>query len=104
MVDDPASQFSYVLDGQKSVVIDGNATLSGLSNGEHNVTVYAQDVAGNVGTSETIKISVELPFPTIVVIAPIASVVFVGVGLLIYFKKRKHKVHFVSGFVLRFFF
>lgn len=30
------------------------------------------------------------PFPTIIVIAPIVSVAVVGVGLLVYFKKRKH--------------
>jgi hypothetical protein len=92
MVDDPASQFSYVLDGQKRVAIDGNITLSELSNGEHNVTVYAQDVAGNADTSETIRFSVELPFPTttVIALASVITIVFVGVGLLVYFKKRKH--------------
>ena len=90
IVDDLASQLSYVLDGQESVAIDGNITLSGLSNGEHNITVYAQDMAGNVGASETIRLSVELPFPTTLVVASVITVTVVGIGLLVYFKKRKH--------------
>ena len=89
-VDDPDSQFSYVLDGQESVSINGNITLSELSNGEHNVTVYAQDVAGNADTSETIRFSVELPFPATLVIAIVAIVAIIGICLLVYFKKRKH--------------
>jgi hypothetical protein len=42
--------------------------------------------------SETIYFSVEVPepFPTTSVIAPIASVVAVGAGLAVYFKKRNH--------------
>ena len=71
------------------MTISGNKTLTGLSNGVHNVTVYACDAAGNVGASETICFSVEVPFPTTMVIAPIASVAFVGTGFLVYFKKRK---------------
>ena len=90
IVDDLASQLSYVLDGQESVAIDGNITLSGLSNGEHNITVYAQDMAGNVGASETIRLSVELPFPTTLVVASVITVAVVGIGLAVYFKKRKH--------------
>ncbi len=84
------SRVSYVLDGQENVTISGNVTLSGLSNGAHSVTVYAQDIAGNVGASETINFNVEVPFPTTLVIAPIASVAIIGIGLLVYFKKHKH--------------
>lgn len=60
-VSESVSNFSYVLDWQENVTIGGNTTLSGLSNGVHSVTVYAQDVAGNSGASETISFSVELP-------------------------------------------
>ncbi len=91
-VDEPVLQTSYSLDGQGNVTIAGNITLNGLSNRVHNVTVYVTDNAGNVGTSETIYFNVEVPvpIPTTIVIAPIASVAVVGVGLLVYFKKRKH--------------
>ena len=40
-VDEPSSQFKYSLDGQPEVTIWGNATLTGLQNGVHTVTVYA---------------------------------------------------------------
>jgi hypothetical protein len=88
-VNEPISEVAYSLDGKDNVTITGNTTLTGLSNGVHNVTVYAWDEAGNVGASETICFRVEVPFPTALVTASTASVAVVGVGLLAYFKKRK---------------
>jgi hypothetical protein len=78
----------YSLDGQDNVTVTGNATLSGLTNGLHNVTVYAEDTFGNVGASEMVYFSVEVPFPATLVVAPVASVVVVGAVLAIYFRKR----------------
>jgi predicted phage tail protein len=93
-VNESASRISYVLDGQENVTIAGNTTLTNLTYGEHNITVYATDNAGNIGISETITFTIAepeppSPFPTTMVMVPIASVAFVGAGLLIYFKKRK---------------
>ena len=88
-VNKPVNWTGYSLDGQDNVTITGNTTIAGLSNGLHNVTVYARDEFENTGVSETISFSVETPFPTTLVIAPIASVVVVGVGLLVYFRKRR---------------
>jgi hypothetical protein len=87
------SKISYSLDGQDNVTIDGNTTLTGLSDGGHNVTVYAMDEAGNMGASETVYFSVEVPEPfpiALVTIVSVASLSVVGIGLLVYFKKRKH--------------
>jgi parallel beta-helix repeat protein len=86
------SKISFSLDGQENVTITGNTTLTELSNGNHNVTVYATDERGNTGTSETIYFSVDAPepFPTApIAAASVASVAVTGVGLLVYFKKRK---------------
>ncbi len=90
-VNEPVSQIWYVLDGQENVTINENVTLTGLRNGEHNVTVYAQDLAGHVGASKTVIFTTAKPelLPTTLVVAPIASVAVVGAGLLVYFKKRK---------------
>ena len=91
------SQIKYSLDGQENVTVNGNTTLSGLSNGAHNVTVYAWDAAGNVGFSETAIFTTAEPeppalFPTApVAAASIASVAGVGAGLLVFFKKRKRQ-------------
>jgi hypothetical protein len=79
----------YSLDGGETVAVVGNVTLEGFANGVHNVTVYAKDAFGNLGASETVSFTVEVPFPTIFVIVPIVSVAVVGAGLLLYFKKRK---------------
>jgi hypothetical protein len=48
-VNETASQITYSLDGQENVTAAGNMTLTQLSNGAHNVTVYAADEAGNMG-------------------------------------------------------
>ena len=96
-VNESVSQMAYSLDGQENVTITGNTTLSGLSFGAHNVMVYATDNAGNTGASETIHFNIAKPpepqpkpFPATIVIAPMASATVVGVGLVVYFKKRKH--------------
>jgi nitrous oxidase accessory protein NosD len=85
----PVNWIGFSLDGKQNVTITGNATLTGLSNGSHNVTVYAKDVV-DTETSETVWFNVEEPFPTMLVIAAVVTVAIVGVGLLVYFKKRKH--------------
>ena len=65
--------------------------LVDLPDGDHNVTVYVMDKAGNLRASETIYFSVEVPFPTtLVAVASVTSIGIIAVGLLVYFKKRKH--------------
>lgn len=94
-VNEAVSKIAYALDGYENVTVTGNTSLTGLSYGAHNLTVYAVDVAGNTGVSETIYFTISEPeptpepFPTTMVIAPIASVAVVGVVLLVYLKKRK---------------
>jgi hypothetical protein len=89
-VDKQAVWIGYSLDGQENVTITGNTTLSGLSSGLHNVTVYAKDEFENAGVSETIFFSISEPFPTALVItASVASVAVVAVGVWVYFKKHK---------------
>ncbi len=61
-----------------------------MPKGEHNITVYVTDLSGNTGASEIVYFSVEVPFPLApVAVVSVASVAVVGVGLLVYFKKRK---------------
>lgn len=94
-VNKPFSKISYILDGQANVSIAGNTTLTGLSNGLHNVTVYAWDLAGNVGASETVFFSIQLPepFPIVTVAtASIISVIIPCIGVIVYLKKRKNFV------------
>lgn len=90
-----ASWMGYSLDGQETVAVAGNTTLTALSNGFHNITVYAKDTFENTGVSETVSFTIDVPepsapFTTALFVAPVASVVVVGVGLLFYFTKYKH--------------
>lgn len=90
-VNQVVSAIKYSLDGGENVTITGNTTLAGLPNGEHTVTVYATDETRNAGTSETIffTIAEQKPFPTtLVAVASGLSVTVIGVGLLVYFRKR----------------
>jgi hypothetical protein len=90
-VNKPALWIGYSLDGQDNVTVSGNTTLSELSNGLHNVTVYARDEFENTGASETISFSVDVPFPVVpVAVASVAVVAVVIAVLLLYFKKRKN--------------
>ncbi len=83
-----ASLVRYSLDGQKKLILYGNVTLTGLFNGRHNITVYAWDVAGNLGVSKTVFFDVNKPdpFPTTFVVVSIIIGVLAGVGITLYFK------------------
>jgi N-acetylneuraminic acid mutarotase len=82
----------YSLNGEDNVTISGNTTLTGLPDGDHDIIVYATDEVGNVGASETVTFTIAKAetFPTALLAASIASAALVGVGILVYFKKRKH--------------
>ena len=89
-VNEPITEITYSLDGKENIIISEDTILSGLSNGGHNVTVYAVDAEGYVGASETVFFNVEVTFPTTIVVAASgASIALIGTGLLVYFKKRK---------------
>jgi hypothetical protein len=89
--DEEASWVGYSLDNQANVTVTDYAVLGNLSFGSHNVTVYAEDSAGNMGASETLFFTIEDPFPTSLVIASVVpvTVVLVGIGLIVYLIKRK---------------
>ncbi len=89
---EPSCKIKDSLDGQKNVTISGNTTLSGLANGNHNVTVYVTDEAGNTGASETLFFTVNAPevFPAILV-APTAIVIAVITASLILFARRRRR-------------
>ncbi len=98
-----AKWIGYSLDEQPLVSIAGNTTLIGLSEGPHSLTVYANDTVGRKGNSETIYFNIgqktdeavaKQPEPpnALIPTASAVSVAAVGLGLLVYSNKRKHKV------------
>lgn len=102
-VDEPISQVTYSLDGHDNVTVVGNTTLNDLLAGDHIVTVYGQNNAGNIGASNPIHFTITHftttepkpepePFPTMLeTVTLIGAIVTLGMLLsLVYFKKRKH--------------
>jgi N-acetylneuraminic acid mutarotase len=100
VVNKPTSQLEYNLDGLQAVAILGNTTLNGLSNGAHNITVYATDIAGNTAASETITFTInkeaetpqppsEEPFPTAYSMGFVALIIVILLGSIVYILKRK---------------
>ena len=97
-VNKPVAWKGYCLDGGELVSISGNISLNELSNGSHNITVYANDTLGNMGVSENIKFTVAVPepvaesFPVVPVVATSGAVIVACLGFVVYFKNRKKQV------------
>lgn len=91
-VDKHINWTGYSLDGKDNVTSTGNITLSGLSSGLHNITVYAGDSFGNVGASQTISFTVN-PEPLdaihIVTLAIGVVVAVVAVVCIIYLYRKR---------------
>jgi len=69
-INETASWMGYSLDGQANVTTGGNTTLMGLSEGLHNIIVFANDTFGNMGASAGVYFSVDTLSPTVVVLSP----------------------------------
>jgi hypothetical protein len=81
MINESISTVSYVLDNNQNITIGGNTTLHDLPVGEHNLTVYAWDLAGNVGASETALFTVQVPEPILSEPFPTMPVAAVSVAV-----------------------
>jgi len=89
-----ASWVGYSLDNQSRITINGNITLSELSVGSHNITLFASGTFGNVCISNTTNFTIaeqvvapNSGFQPILLALPIVVVVSV-VGVIL-FKRRK---------------
>jgi hypothetical protein len=59
---------SYSLDNQANTTISGNSTLADLPEGAHNIIVYANDTAGNMGKSDMVFFAVDTsPRPSLTI-------------------------------------
>ncbi len=89
-VNKPISWMGYSLDGQDNTTVTGNITLSGLSVGSHNLTVYARDSFGNEVASDTIEFTVAPePFPIVILAFALCAVPIVAASALLLYR-RKH--------------
>ena len=98
VVSEATSWIGYGLDDEATQTVNGNTTLTGLSDGTHTITVYATDTAGATGKSQPVTFNIKTqqtepqpsePFPTTWIAAAVLIVVVVGAGLAVYFRKSK---------------
>ena len=69
-LNESTSWIGYSLDNKANVTVAGNTTLTSLSDGCHNVVVYANDTFGNMGSSRKIYFTVDTTPPQIRIISP----------------------------------
>jgi len=60
----------YSLDGAANVTLTGNTTLSGLSLGSHDLTVYANDTSGNWGLDNVGFAVADETSPVVTIVSP----------------------------------
>ncbi len=60
-VDRPPAWMGYSLDGQENTTMTGDTRITGLAEGPHQVTVFANDTLGTMGTSEPVHFTVSFP-------------------------------------------
>jgi hypothetical protein len=89
------SEFSYAmwysLDGQGNYSTAGNSTLTRLTYGSHSLVVFASDLEGNIGCSETVNFVLTSGDPLLLPLAASVAViaVVVAVSAVVYLKKRR---------------
>jgi parallel beta-helix repeat protein len=69
-VNETTSWMGYSLDGQMNETISGNTTLNGLPDGTHTITVYANDTAGNMDSSDIVYFTIDTVSPNIEILSP----------------------------------
>jgi hypothetical protein len=95
-VNEPECLIRYKLDSQEPVEISNNNTLIYFYFGSHNLTLYATDTLGNIGSQTVIFTLARLeetsptePFPATLLFVASVGIALVVIGLLVYFKKPK---------------
>jgi parallel beta-helix repeat protein len=89
-VDQPAVWMGYSLDGTQNRTLSGNQTLTDLANGQHTVTIYANDSFGNTGSSLyvfTVAVPLSPVFIVGIIVIAVVAAVIVGV---VYYRYTKH--------------
>jgi hypothetical protein len=92
MLNKPAVNLQFGVDGQTLVSADGNSSYT-FQPGKHCLTVYATDHQGNVGVSETVHFTIAEPESSPYFLMPVlvgagVLVFLVGVVLAWYFRRK----------------
>jgi len=79
---------SYSLDGKDNITLNGNITLTGLSDGTHYITVYANDTFGYTDT-QTINFTILTTNILAIEVAVVVIIITIAVALLLFRRHRK---------------
>ena len=92
------ASFSYSLDGNARVSINGNSTIADLSYGPHTLTIYGNGTYIDENDTSIYEINLALIhfniyYSTVSAILFISSLALVCAGILAYFKRREQIVY-----------
>ena len=90
-INEPVSKLAYNLDTRGNNSVIGNITLTDLSVGEHKLIIYAWDVSGNVGASETLVFTIAETFPMLILVIVASSVVIILLVVMYFLLYRRHR-------------
>jgi hypothetical protein len=99
--------FAYSLNGQENTTIEGNTTLTELSVGPQTIVVYAADIFGRSGASETVNFTIAQqeepefgavvasqaaePFSSANLVGVVAGCAVLGATIFTVYRRRKKK-------------
>ncbi len=98
-VDKATSWIGYSLDGQPNATVSSNFTITNLTNGQHDIAIYANDTFGNMGVQKanfnvklsTTSVNSPVTTQTLVIIAIVAVIAVLIASLLLVYRKH-HKL------------
>lgn len=94
-INEPTSWIGYILDNGTKTTITANTNLT-VTPGNHNITVYAKDTAGNMGQSKVAYFNVQTPTPlqtlnpAWLAAAAALTALCVATGLIFYLRRKSH--------------
>jgi hypothetical protein len=91
-VDEQPSWTGYSIDNTANVTLTGNTTITSPA-GRHNIVIYANDTAGNMGQSERVHFTVQVPASLQKVnltwlVAAVLVAICIAAFLVVYQRKR----------------
>jgi parallel beta-helix repeat protein len=95
-VNEATSQINYSLDGAANVTITANTTipLDGFYNGDHNIVVYAADLAGNQAAPKMVHFTLAMPQTWDSISIPIViGSILAAVAIVVLLFLRRKPVH-----------
>ncbi len=96
-ISEPVAWIGYSLDGKENITIQGNTTLINLSEGLHELMLYATDAANNTGYS-SVRFAIDTMPPQVIDWSPTESIVHVETIIMVTFSEEMNKTSVEKAF------